>query len=174
MANVMDGIINFLMVSFVFIVLIGISLALVCKNFKLKDENIKIYGLLLNLDNVSLLSISALTINYFFILWCLISFSGVNVIYIAITMILTLFSEAVLDNFKKLPISLILCLINCLFVHAVYLLYNYVINENFTLMLLIFLFLFILFVFLYNMYNFVRSINNIVTRNKRIKKNYKI
>ena len=123
----------------------------------------------LNLNTTSLVSIATITINYLFLVWWLISFNGANIIYIAITLVLVLISEAVIDNFKGLPLSMLLTLFNCAGIHIVSLIYDYVTNEAFSYILTIVLALVVIFIFLYFTYNLFRQINNIVIKHKYLK-----
>ena len=156
--------------AFVFLVMIAIIFRIFCKKFKFNNKNIELYGLLLNLNTPSLISISAMTIYYLFIVFCTISFQGMNIIYIAIVLILVLISEAIIDNFKGLPLSIVLSLINCGAIQIVHILYKYITEEEFSYLLLIVLFLVIIFVFLYDTYHLFRNINNVVVKNKYLKK----
>ena len=172
MANeeIIVDLIYFFVVAIIFLLVIAISFRLFSKHFKFNDKNVEIYGLLLNLNTSSLISIAAITINYLFLVWWMISFKGFHVIYVAITLILVLISEAVIDNFKGLPLSILLSIINCVSIHVIYLLYSYIILENFSYLLLIVLGLVVLFVFLYYTYNLFRQVNNIVVKHKLLKK----
>lgn len=173
--EIINGLVNFAAVAIIFLVVLAILFSIFCKKFKFNKKNIELYGLFLSLDTSSLISIAALTVNYLFLVWCTISFSGLNVIYIAFTTILVILSDIVVDNFKKLPISLLLTVINCAAIQIVYLIYNYLTKESFSYILIIILFLVILFVFLYYTYNLFRQINNIVVKHKYLKeKNYKL
>ena len=106
-----SDLINFFAVAVVFLIGVAISFKIFCKKFKFNSKNIELYGLLLNLNTPSLISMASLTINYLFLVWCTITFKGINVIYIAIILILVLISEAVLDNFgdliKSIPLAII-------------------------------------------------------------------
>ena len=166
---VISELITFFIVAVVFLIGISIVFAIFCKKFKFNSKNIEIYGLLLNLNTTSLISIATITINYLFLVWWLISFNGANIIYTSIILILVLISDAVIDNFQGLKVSIPLALINCVAIHFLYVLYNYIIAENFSYLLLITLGLVILFVFLYYTYNLFRGINNIVIKNKYLK-----
>ena len=147
--NIISELINFSIVSAIFLIGIAIIFKLFCKTFKFNSKNIEIYGLLLNLNTTSLISMASLTINYLFLVWCTISFKGINVIYIAIILILVLISEAAIDNFKGLRKSIPLAVVNCIAIQIISLLYKYIIEYEFSYLLLIILFLSILFVFLY-------------------------
>lgn len=166
---VISELINFFIVAIVFLIGITVIFTIFCKKFKFNSKNIEMYGLLLNLNTTSLISMAALTINYLFLVWCTISFEGLNVIYVTIILILVLISDAVIDNFKGLIKSIPLALINCGAIQIIYLLYDYITTENFSYLLLITLALVILFVFLYHTYNLFRGINNIVIKNKYLK-----
>lgn len=166
---VISELINFFIVAVVFLIGITIIFTIFCRKFKFDSKKVEIYGLLLNLNTTSLISMATLTINYLFLVWCTISFKGLNIIYILIILLLVLISDAVIDNFKGLIKSIPLALINCGAIQIIYLLYDYITTENFSYLLLITLFLVILFVFLYHTYNLFRGINNIVIKNKYLK-----
>ena len=163
--KIIADLLYFFMTAFIFLVSIAVCFKIFGKHFRFNDKNVEIYGLLLNLNTSSLISIASITINYLFLIWWMISFNGVNIIYIAITLILVLISEAVIDNFKGLPLSMILSLINCLAIHIIYLIYDYAMVEA-SYMLFLILGLVVLFVFLYITYNLFRQINNIVVKCK--------
>ena len=173
--NIPNELYYFFATAIIFLITIAIIFTIFSKKFKFNNKNAEIYGLLLNLNTTDLISISAMTIYYLFIVFCTISFQSMNIIYISIALILVLISEVVLDNFKRLPLSLGLALVNCGAIHVVYLLYNYITQEQFSYLLLILLFLVLLFIFLYDTYNLLRSINNVVVKNKHLKnKEYKL
>ena len=177
MANeeIITDLIYFFIVAVIFLVVIAVSFKIFCRKFKFDDKNVEIYGLLLNLNTTSLISISTMTINYLFLVWWLISFKGLNVIYVAITLVLVLISEAVIDNFKGLPLSMLLSGINCGAIHLIYLIHQYVTLEESSYLLLVVLVLVVVFVFLYFTYNLFRQINNIVIKHKYLKnKNYTV
>lgn len=173
--DIFQGLVNFTVVSILFLTVIAIIFKIFTKNFKFKNKNIEFYGLFLNLDTTSLIAISSLTINYLFVVWCTVSFQGLNIIYISFTIILVLLSDAITDNFKALPISLSLTAVNCAAIQIIYLIYDHLSKESFSILLTIILVLVILFVFLYYTYNLLRQINNIAIKQKYIKeKKYKI
>ena len=168
--ELIQELVNFFSVAVVFLIGIALVFAVFCKRFRFHDKNVELYGWLLKLNTQSLISISAITIHYLFLVWCIISFRGINIIYIAITLLLVLISEAVIDNFKGLPVSILLSVVNCIAIQLIYVLYQYLTVENFSYLLLIVLFLFILFVFLYYTYHLFRGINNVVVKHKYLKK----
>ena len=173
--NIQNELFYFLGAATLFLITIALVFRIFCKKFKFDNRNVELYGLLLNLNNSSLVSISAMTIYYLFVVFCTISFHEMNIIYLSIMLILVLISEAVIDNFKGLPLSIALALINCGAIQIIYLLYDYITQEEFSYLLLIVLSLVILFVFLYDTYSLLRNINNVVIQNKYLKnKKYKL
>ena len=104
--NIMNGLVNFSAVALLFLLIIFIVFTLFCKKFKFNKKNIELYGLFLNLDTKSLIAISAMTIHYLFLVWCTITFEGLNVIYVSFIFILVLISDVALDDFKKLGIDI--------------------------------------------------------------------
>ena len=175
MENIRGELINFLLVAVVFLFIVFIVFRIFLKKFKFNDKNVEVYGLLLNLDNLSLISIAANTINYLFLVWCTITFQGLKIIYVAITLILVILGDAVIDNFKGLWISILLTIVNCGAIEIIYLMFKYITTETFSFPVLLILCLTILFVFLYYTYNLLRSINNIVVKNKYLgKKKYMV
>ena len=123
---VISELINFFIVAVVFLIGITIIFTIFCRKFKFDSKKVEIYGLLLNLNTTSLISMATLTINYLFLVWCTISFKGLNIIYILIILLLVLISDAVIDNFKGLIKSIPLALINCGAIQIIYLLYDYI------------------------------------------------
>ena len=173
--DIFYGLVNFAILAIIFLIVIAIVFKIYFKNFKMQNKNLEFYGLLLNLDSFSLIAISALIINYLFLIWCTLNFKGLNIIYISFTIILVMISDVVTDNFKAFPISLALTSVNCIAIQITYLIYNHLREETFSVMLTIILILVIIFVFLYYTYNLLRKINNIVIKQKYIKENkYKI
>ena len=168
--DIQSELIYFFVAAVIFIITIFIIFRIFCKKFQFDNKRIELYGLMLNMDTSSLIAISADTVYYLFIVFCTISFRGMNLVYLAIVLMLILISNAVIDNFKGLPISIFHGLINCGAIQIVYLLYDYIRNEYFSYLLLIILFLVVLFVFLYDTYNLFRGINQVVIRNKYLKK----
>ena len=166
---IITDLIFFFVVALIFLTVIAVAFRIFCKHFKFNDKNVEIYGLLLNLNSTSLISIATITINYLFLVWWMISFNGVNIIYVAITLVLVLISEATIDNFKGLPLSMLLSGINCAGIHIVHLIYEYVTKETMSYLLIIVLALVVIFIFLYFTYNLFRQINNIVIKNKYLK-----
>ena len=126
------------------------------------------------MDNRGILAFSAISLNFIFLVWCTTTFTGLNYIYVLMTLTFMVFANLVNRNYKKLPRDLLFTLINCLCIYVVNLLYNYLVNEYTSIFLLILLGLLMLFVFLYYIYTLFKLLNEVVQKDKYLqKKDYK-
>jgi len=159
----------FLVVAVIFLVSLSIVMMLFLKNFKVDEKKIKLYGLFLNMDNKSLIAFSALSINYLFLVWCMASFNDINVVYVFFTYLLVFISDIVRMNYPKGFINLILAGVNCLFIHVVAVIHDYLVEQYQNPILIIVLVLSLIFIFMYYTYNLFRSLNDVVLQNKYLK-----
>lgn len=171
---ILENIINFLFVSLVFLGVLAIVFKITLKNYNVKTSKLKFYGLFLGMDNKSVLAFSCITLNYIFLIWCTATFSGINIVYVAITTFFVILSDILIKDFNRIHIDFMYTAINCLCIFVISLIYNYLVNEYTTIFLLIILGLIIIFVFLYFTYITFKLLNNIVLKQENLKKkNYK-
>lgn len=172
--EILWNIINFLFVGLIFLAVLAVTFRITLKNYNVKTSKLKFYGLFLGMDNKSVLAFSCITLNYIFLIWCTATFTGINVVYVAITTFFVLLSDILIKDFNRIHIDLFFTAINCLCIYVISLLYNYLVNEYTTIFLLIVLGLVIVFVFLYFTYITFKLLNNIVLKQENLqKKNYK-
>lgn len=172
--EILGNIFNFLLVALIFLVILAVTFRITLKNYNVKTSKLRFYGLFLGMDNKSVLAFSAITLNYIFLIWCTATFSGMNIVYVAITTFSILFADILVKDFKRIPIDLLYTTINCLCIYVISLIYNYLVNEYTTIFLLILLGLVIIFVFLYFTYITFKLLNNIVLKQENLrKKDYK-
>ena len=173
--QVIGNLLNFFAVAIVFLIILFVLFGVFLKKFKITERNASIYGLFLDLDTRSLISIASLTIYYLFFFCCSFSFTDLNIIYVAIIVLLVMISDIVLDDFKKMFVDLGLSVVNMGAIKVIYIIFNYIYKKSFSYILLLTLFLLILFVFLYYTYNLFRQLNNVVVNNKYLRsKKYKL
>ena len=166
--EILSNIISFLVVAIVFLIAIALIFRLTLKHYNVKSNKLKFYGLFLEMDNASIISFSSVSLNYIFLIWCTTTFSGLNYIYVLITMVIFI-GDISIKKFKEIPRDLLFTAINCLCIYVVSLIYNYLVNEYTSIFLLIILGLLMLFVFLYYTYITFKLLNEIATRNKLLK-----
>jgi len=172
--DVLGNIVNFLLVALIFLGVLAVTFKITLKNYNVKTSKIKFYGLFLGMNNKSILAFSLITLNYIFLIWCTATFSGINIVYILITFFFVLLSDIIMKEFKRLPMDLLFCAINCLCIYVTSILYKYLTTEYTTIFLLIILGLVVIFVFLYFTYITFKLLNNVVLKQENLqKKNYK-
>ena len=171
---ILGNIVDFLLVSLIFICVLWITFKITLKNYNVKTSKLKFYGLFLGMDNKSVMAFGCVTLNYIFLIWCTATFTGINLVYILITTFFIMFADIMIKDFNRMPIDLLFCGINCLCIFVISLIYNYMMNEYSSIFLLIILGLVIVFVFLYFTYITFKLLNNIVLKQENLKrKNYK-
>ena len=171
---ILGNIIDFLLVALIFLGVLAVTFKITLKNYNVRTSKLKFYGLFLGMDNKSILAFSCITLNYIFLIWCTATFSGINVVYILITILFVVLSDILIKDFHRIPIDLLFTVINCLCIFVTSLIYNYLIDEYTNIFLLIVLGLVIIFVFLYFTYITFKLLNNIVLKQENLqKKNYK-
>ena len=104
-SEIANGLFNFVIIAVIFFVIVAIVLNILSKRYKIEDKKTKLYGLFLNLNKKSLVSISALIINYLFLSWWTVKLCGLNIIYIAFSLMLLLISDVAQDNPKGALLS---------------------------------------------------------------------
>ena len=172
--EILSNVINFLIVALIFLGVLAITFKITLKNYNVKTSKLKFYGLFLGMDNKSILAFSCITLNYIFLIWCTATFSGINLVYILITMLFILVADILMKEFKRIHIDLMFTAINCLCIFVTSLVYNYLMNEYTSMFLLLILGLLIIFVFLYFTYITFKFLNNIVIKQENLQnKNYK-
>ncbi len=163
--KIINGLLSFSLITVIFLAILYISFLLFSKKFKFNKKYIDLYGLFLNLKTTSLIAISSYTINYLFLIWLLVRFDKLGIVYISISIILSLVGNIVMDDFRGILKNLLIAFSNFIAIEFVYMIYNYLINEYRSLILIIILFLVVIFVFMYFTYNLLKSINNVIVNN---------
>ena len=172
--DVLGNIVNYLVVAIIFLIVLYITFRITLRNYDVNTSKIKFYGLFLGMDNRSMIAFSMITLNYIFLIWCVATFSGLNVFYVFITVLLLIGADIVIKDYNRITIDLIYCMINISAIFVTSLLYDYLINTYNSIYLLIVLGLVSVFVFLYFTYITFKLLNNIVLKEENLRKrNYK-
>lgn len=155
----------------IFIIIIAaISLKLYLKKFKFTPQKSRVYGIIHALDNKSIIAFSLVTLNYLFLTWCAMTTVEMNIVYVSVILILTLLSSTLVKDYIKLPLNLLISLVNCFALYIVHFVHIYLSGEVGDIFMRISIFLIIAFAFIYFTYNYINDINDIVQKNKHIKK----
>ena len=172
--DVLGNIVNYLVVAIIFLIVLYITFRITLKNYDVNTSKIKFYGLFLGMDNRSMIAFSMITLNYIFLIWCVATFSGLNIFYIFITVGLMIGADIFIKDYNRITIDLIYSMINMGAIFVTSMLYDYLINTYNSVYLLIVLGLVVIFVFLYFTYITFKLLNNIVLKEENLRKrNYK-
>ena len=172
--GVLGDIVSFLLVAIIFLIILAITFKITLKNYNVKTSKIKFYGLFLGMNNRSILAFSMITLNYIFLIWCVATFSGLNIYYVFITVLLMIGADIAIRDYNRIFTDLIYSMINIGSIFVTSMLYDYLINTYTSVYILIVLGLLIIFVFLYFTYMTFKLLNNIVLKEENLqKKNYK-
>lgn len=148
----------------------AIGLKLYLKNFKFSTSKSRVYGMLTQLDNRSILAFCLATLNYLFLVWCAMTIPDINIIYISLIIVMTLLCSIMAKDYIKIPINLLVAGINCFALYIVQFVHSYLLGEVSDILMRISIFFIIAFVYIYFTYNFINDINDIVQKNKHIQK----
>ena len=105
---ILGNIINFLFVALIFLSVLAITFTITLKNYNVKSNKLKFYGLFLGMDNKSVLAFGSVTLNYIFLIWCTATFSGINLVYILITTVFILLADILMKEYKRIYIDLMI------------------------------------------------------------------
>ena len=109
--NIFSNLMTFLIVAIIFLVALFVIFMITLKNYNVKSSKLKFYGLFLEMDNRGILAFSAISLNFIFLVWCTTTFTGLNYIYVLMTLTFMVFANLVNRNYKKLPRDLLFTLI---------------------------------------------------------------
>ena len=165
LSDVLYNLVGFTVVAIIFLIILAITLRFLSKKFSV--DKIKLYGIFLNMNNNTILSFSLISINYLFLVWCLINFQ-MNYIYFIFSLILIVLSDIFAKNYKRIPLNILSLFIECASVYIIAIFKDYIFSDGFNTLLFIVLVLVVLFIFLYFTYTMFRSLNSIVKLQKDI------
>jgi len=166
-SEILKNLLTFIPFASFFLLFVWVFLRIYLKNFEINSSKNKVYGFLLNLKTSKMIAISSLFINYLFLIWWTISFTGINLIYIMFSLVLLLISNVVLDNSSGVFKSVILLGAEILLIWVIFLIFDLAKNNNLFFIIMILL---IIFAIMFYSYLFIKSINNIVIRDRNIKR----
>ena len=126
---ILGNIVNFLVVAIIFLIVLAITFKITLKNYNVKTSKIKFYGLFLGMDNRGILAFSMITLNYIFLIWCVATFSGLNIYYVFITLLFMIGADIVIKDYNRITIDLIYSMINMLAIFVTSRLYDYLRGE---------------------------------------------
>ena len=129
--EVISKIVPFFAVALLFILILSIVFKVTLKNYNIHSNKVKFYGLFLGMNNRDILAFSMLTLNYIFLIWCVATFSKLNIYYVFITLFLMILPDIILKDYKRIIKDLGFVMINILCIFVTSMLYDYL-NTTYT------------------------------------------
>lgn len=160
--------ISFLIVGLIFMTTLAITFKILLKKYSVDNSKIKFYGLFLGMNNKQILSFSMITLNYMFLVYCLVSFANFNIIYAIFSFILIILSDILIKNYPKGFLNILYNIISLLTIFINSILYNFIQEQNSTIIVVCIVFEIILSILFYS-YVLFKSLNNVIVKNKFIK-----
>jgi len=161
----MENVLYFASVGLIVLISLYAILKILIKKFNPEESKVNIYGILQGMKNTEIISLSCSIVSYIFLLYIMASFIDLNLYIALISLSLTL-----LIKNKKVIINLLLDLISLGGIKLVYLIHDYIVNEYYSVWMLLLLVFLMIFLLLYLSYTLLKNIKNVVIRNKYVRK----
>lgn len=167
-SEIVYTLVNFLIVGLIFMITLAITFKILLKKYSLDNKKIKFYGLFLGMNNRQILSFSMTSLNYIFLVYCLLSLSKLSIVYIFFSVSLVLLSDLLIKNYPKGLLNILYELISLITIYVNNLLYGFIIEKNSIPIAISIVFIIILSMLFYS-YILFKSLNNIIVKDKNIK-----
>lgn len=165
----MENILYLAFVGLIVLITLYVILKILIKKFNPQESKVNIYGILQGMKNTEIISLSCSIVSYIFLLYMMVSFINIDLYIIIITLLLTLVSGLLIKN-RKTMINLLLDLISLGGIKLVYLIHDYLINEYYSVWMLLLLVFLMIFLLLYLSYTLLKNMKYVVLKNKYVRK----
>ncbi|MBQ8192831.1 MAG: hypothetical protein IJZ46_02020 [Bacilli bacterium] len=165
----MNNIFYFAFTSLIVVISLYVILKIIIKKFNPEKSKVKLYGILQGMSNREIISISCFLVVYIFMIYLMASFINLDLVIISVVLILTLVGGILVKN-KWTVVDLLLSLISLGGIKVVYLIHEYITNEEMNIWMLLLLVFVMLFLFLYLSYTLLKNLKTVIIANKYIRK----
>lgn len=158
---------NILLLFLVIIILSFLVLYFITKKSKISQNDIKIYGMFVDLRSRDIIMLSAITIRTFLMIVCSCKYIKEIIIYLLMIMIASLVYIIFKFSLKSAVFETINMIAQIFSIYLINILSGYLIeveNDIYVNAIKIFLMIFII---MYAIYSFLRNFEEIITRNKK-------
>lgn len=167
-SEVIYTLVSFLIVGIIFMVTLAITFKVLLKKYSVDNGKIKFYGLFLGMNNKQILSFSMISLNYIFLVYCLLSLSKINIIYITFSFILVILSDLIIKNYPKGLMNIFYEIISLLTIFVSNVLYDFILDQNSIPVVISLVSVIVLSILIYS-YVLFKSLNNVIVKDKNIK-----
>jgi hypothetical protein len=164
---------DFILLLCIVLIAMGLVLRHIIKRFNINEYKIKLYGIFMNLGDLSILAICSSIIRYIFILWCVIGCSNFNIIHLIFLITISLITNLCVFNLLGFIFDMFSSLILYFSFIICSLLLGYLNDVRFEWYVLTIAVLLIIFIFIYATYFLLKTVNDIVSKNKYIRRKKK-
>lgn len=165
----MENVLYFAFVGLIVLITLYVILKILIKKFNPKESKVNIYGILQGMKNTEIISLSCSIVSYIFLLYVMVSFIDLDILIVILTLVLTLLIGLLIKN-RKTMINLLLDLISLGGIKLVYLIHDYLINEYYSVWMLLLLVFLMIFLLLYLSYTLLKNMKYVVLKNKYVRK----
>lgn len=170
--NIVDIFFHFMLFFVIFIIISEAFLFLLFKKKEdiLKKRRITLFGLFLELDNLTILAIAVLMVRYLFILFAIFDKSSIIYVHLFILLLLSFVFGVLARNGKTLVFELVSSCVIYFALICSKLLSGYIVDVRFEWYVLLANFLLILFVIIYITFFLLKNVNDVVSMTKYIRR----
>lgn len=165
----MENILYLAFVGLIVLITLYVILKILIKKFNPQESKVNIYGILQGMKNTEIISLSCSIVSYIFLLYMMVSFIDLDILIVILTLVLTLLSGLLIKN-RKTMINLLLDLISLGGIKLVYLIHDYLLNEYYSVWMLLLLVFLMIFLLLYLSYTLLKNMKYVVLKNKYVRK----
>ena len=162
-------------VFFVIIIMIGLLITkiILTKKDTKKSSNLKskFFGVFMELDNKSIMSISIVIVKYIFIIYLIISKDNILELHLYIILLLSILYIISNFNIRRTTTELVSSFALYMALYSSKILSSYLHEIKFVWYVFVGNILLVIFIFMFATYFFIKDINDVVLKNKYIRKN---
>ena len=152
------------------ITLIGMILYLLIRKLTMKDMKIKLYGLFLNLRNIDMIALSAIICRTFILIYCACTNANQNII---LSIMIALVTQIMcLYNMKRVIWEWSNLIAQIFAIYLIHIIYQYQLEVENTIYVEIVKNGLIVFICIYAIYTFLIGLEEIVKKNKNVRRNW--
>jgi uncharacterized protein YneF (UPF0154 family) len=169
LTSVISYFFNFFIFFAVFIILVLVIAEIYFKNFKLKKDKLRFYGIFLNLTNGQIISITLVTLKFIYIVYSLLNIGSTYITFIFLLFITFVFN---IFNFRAINIifDLLTCVILYLIIISKDIFIDYILHVDAIWYAILLYVVTMLFGFIVSFYLYIRDIMYILKKHIYIKK----
>lgn len=170
--NIMSIFFHFILFFVIFIIVLELFFYKLLKNKDIenKSKKLQIFGILMELDDFTILALATLIVRFLFLVFSLIDTNNVNEVHLIVLLILAIVYTFASRNFKNLFIEGISSVAMYFGLVCTRLLYGYMIDVRVEWYVIVGIVLLYIFIIFYSLFFLLRNINEVVGKSHYIRR----